>query len=803
MKSRLFIAVITAVLALGLVPALVMAQDQQAEPTSGVARVSLINGDVSTQRGDSGDWVATAINAPLVLGDRIATGNASRTEVQLDFANVLRLDQNSQAKIADLTRGRIQLQLAQGTMDYSVFKDSQADAEIDTPNVAVQPTGEGQYRIQVNSAAETQVIVRSGEAQVSTPQGSTTVKQGEMITVEGQGNPEYQIAQAPARDQWDDWNRERDDAILNAQNYTHTNRYYTGSQDLDQYGHWVYVPGNDWCWTPYVNLGWVPYRDGRWIWEPYWGWTWVSYEPWGWAPYHYGRWFVYGSSWYWWPGYVTPAYYPVWAPAYVSFIGFGYGRYNFGFGYGYGFSSIGWLPLGPYDRVHGWWGRGRSYNVVNITNITNVTNVTNVRNGRGTSNFQGAFTNARVREGITTVSTQDFVSGRMPGRFNTIDQNALRQGRVVQGTLPVVPTRQSLTPVNRPAVVPASARAGAARQTFYTPNRPPAGPERFSDRATQIRQMVQQPRSLEAASQANGAARAGANLQDNRAAAIAGHENTTTGFEARTANRANGPAASAAARPANAANARTPATVRPQATQAQGRAVAAEANSNWRRFGERGPAKAPAQVSASPVQAPAGNNRPERQAQPQLKSQPAPAAANREAPNSGWNRFGSANSRQTAPQSATPRSIAAPQSQAAPRNSSSGTAPAARNESSSRSGGFTPFTRQAQPAPRPAPAPTETTRPGWNQFPSNSGGQAAPRNEGNRGWSQPAPRAIPRSESPVYRSSPSRSERPALQISKPIVVQRAPRSYEPRSAPRGGGRSAPAKSSGNGDHHRH
>src|SRR5262245_30961926 len=38
----------------------------------GVARISLINGDVSVRRGDSGDWVAGVINAPLLTADQIA-----------------------------------------------------------------------------------------------------------------------------------------------------------------------------------------------------------------------------------------------------------------------------------------------------------------------------------------------------------------------------------------------------------------------------------------------------------------------------------------------------------------------------------------------------------------------------------------------------------------------------------------------------------------------------------------------------------------------------------------------------------
>src|SRR5439155_20003124 len=112
--------------------AVVQAQDYQQQPPAaatqpepGVAHISLIHGEVSLQRGDSGDWAATTLNTPLVRGDQIATGEKSRTEVQLDYANVLRLAARSQAKIADLTRTRIQIQLAQGYANFSTFKGSE------------------------------------------------------------------------------------------------------------------------------------------------------------------------------------------------------------------------------------------------------------------------------------------------------------------------------------------------------------------------------------------------------------------------------------------------------------------------------------------------------------------------------------------------------------------------------------------------------------------------------------------------------------------------------------------------------
>ncbi len=116
-----------------------------------VARISLIHGDVSTQRGDSGDWGSTSINAPVVRGDQVATGQDARAEIQLDYANILRLAAHSQAKIADLTPRRIQVQVGQGYASYTMLKGSEADVEIDSPNVAVRPLRPGRYRVQVIS----------------------------------------------------------------------------------------------------------------------------------------------------------------------------------------------------------------------------------------------------------------------------------------------------------------------------------------------------------------------------------------------------------------------------------------------------------------------------------------------------------------------------------------------------------------------------------------------------------------------------------------------------------------------------
>ncbi len=310
MKNRI-ILITLGIFALGLLgPQRAKAQDESAP---GVARIRIINGDVATLRGDTDDWVASAVNASVARGESIATGPGSRTELQLDYATVLRLDQSTEAKVAELTRARIQIQVASGVADFVVFRGAQADVEIDTPNMAIHPTSEGVYRVQVNSAEDTQLTVRQGRAEVATQQGSTNVAQGQVIYVKGTDNPEYLLAQAEGRDDWDRWNDDRNRTAANAQTEGRddgyrgnddrdpsladvqagqpSNLYYSGpedSEDFNRGGYWGPGPGSDWCWTPYVDAGWVPYGGGPWMSDPYYGRVWVGYAPYGRAHYRYG-----------------------------------------------------------------------------------------------------------------------------------------------------------------------------------------------------------------------------------------------------------------------------------------------------------------------------------------------------------------------------------------------------------------------------------------------------------------------------------------------------------------------------------
>ncbi len=465
-----------------------------ARTDQGVGHISMIHEAVSTQRGDSGTWSAAILNQPVVSGDKVSTGVAGRAEVQLDFANILRLAPNSLATIARFTDKFIQIQLGQGLANYSVFGESEAEPEIDTPNVAVHPAHkDGIFRVEVLPNGDSIVIVRKGEAEISTPQGIGQVKQGEMATVRGFGtDAKYKIGPAPARDDWDIWNGERDRMIHESAAWKHTNKYYVGSEALDANGTWQDAPEYGQVWVPNEPDGWVPYRDGSWVWEPYYGWTWVGSESWGWAPYHYGRWMWYGNSWAWWPGPVWGAgyYRPFWAPAYVSFFGFG-GGWGFGVGFGWGgWGGFGWLPIGPCDRFHPWWGGyGGRYGVVGVARVGTVSHYGGIAPLHGGTQFSNLshINDAHISGAVSTVGAGKFGAGRTSAVAATHAQ--LSSAHMMTGNLPVVPTRASLSASGR-AAAPSTIHSNASQHFFGTQST--SHPESFQQQTAHLQQSMQQ-----------------------------------------------------------------------------------------------------------------------------------------------------------------------------------------------------------------------------------------------------------------------------------------------------------------------
>jgi hypothetical protein len=422
-------------------------------PGRGVARVSLIQGEANVKRGDSGDLVAASINAPLVSGDHLLTTPGSRAEVQFDYSNFARLASDSELRLADLENRRFLLQIGRGLILFRILREMTADVEISTPSVAVRPRRPGSYRVEVLDDGTTEITVRDGEAELYTPRGTERLGEGRTVLVRGTTNDaEFQFTRERPTDDFDRWSRNRDQVLRRSESQRYLSRDIYGYEDLDGNGSWVTVAPYGVVWVPRVGAGWAPYRYGRWGWVDYYGWTWISADPWGWAPYHYGRWFHSpGFGWCWWPGGIGVRTW--WRPALVAWVGFGGPRVGIGFG------RVGWLPLGPYDTFHPWYGRGwyGNRNRTFIDNRTIIVNNTNIYNN---------YRNARIENAVTAVNGDAFVRGRnVEGNSVRVGREELQQASLVRGAVPAAPTRESLSFSERQISAPNSGRR--TREDFY------------------------------------------------------------------------------------------------------------------------------------------------------------------------------------------------------------------------------------------------------------------------------------------------------------------------------------------------
>ena len=410
------------------------AQPPDEGPALGVARLSLAKGDVAVQRGESGDSIQATANMALVEADILTTGLASRSEIQLDHSNFLRLNEYSAVRLANLGHRAFRIQLERGIVTYSELRGGDADVDIETPLAAVRPEKNGRYRIEVVGLDKVTIAVQKGRAEVASANGKETLKAGQrMIVRKADQGIEFQVAKADPKDDWDLWNLRRDRQLMQSKAYSYVNTSIYGAEELDDYGHWVYVPNYGRCWFPSVTVGWAPYRHGRWSWLDYYGWTWVSHDPWGWAPYHYGRWIRHARhGWGWYPGSYYSRHH--WQPALVAFFGYD-GRPGLRVGFGSRFGYYGWIALAPGDPYYPWYGRrshhrrglGRGGSTILVDNRTNIYN-----------NYR----NARHRNGTTLVAARHFSRGQILN-VRSLQASEVREASLMRGRIPVVPDRAS------------------------------------------------------------------------------------------------------------------------------------------------------------------------------------------------------------------------------------------------------------------------------------------------------------------------------------------------------------------------
>ena len=422
--------------------------------TLGDARLSLIQGEVVMQNQDTGsEWGAASINMPLTPGTKIWVPENGRMETQFIGGSYLRAGADTEVDFADLKiggednilqvgvpQGRIYVSYTGSNVENSVF-------QVDSPIISARAYEPSKFKVDVYEDSYTEVSVMNGSVYVEGQNGETKVNAGSMLSIGTDQRAE--ISPMRLADSWDRWNQSRDSAFAQG---GPGRKYLPGvlsvySSDFDTYGHWVNTADYGYVWTPHdTPVDWAPYRIGRWCWVGG-DYVWVSHEPWGWVPYHYGRWsFVRNVGWCWVPPPVSATSY--WCPGFVAWIT--------------GPDYVSWVPLAPKEVYYGYGYYGPNSVNMRTVNINRIT-------------INNTYVNARIRNGVTVINRQTFLTGRSERVINA-PANPFAAGiRVTPGRPDIRPVKATALPdpvrmVSQRALPPER----VAAKTALVERRPPA-----------------------------------------------------------------------------------------------------------------------------------------------------------------------------------------------------------------------------------------------------------------------------------------------------------------------------------------
>ena len=398
-------------------------------------RLSYAEGDVSFWRVGAADWVTAQLNTPLAVGDSLYVGSDGDLELQMGSRAFVRADDETQFTLINQTPDFIQFKVTSGRVSFDLRAlPTGYSVEVDTPNAVFTIDHVGYYRVDVNG--DVRFITRRGGMAMVVPAGgqAMSIHPSEEIVVQGTTVAKAETYVVPGLDQWDRWNYDRTDGLIDTVSERYLPYGIAGASDLDHYGNWRVVPEYGPVWVPgSVPPGWAPYSAGSWVWDPYFQWTWIDEAPWGWTPFHYGRWIYLGGYWAWTPGPVIRQ--PVYAPALVAFFNIGPDV-----SVGIGSSGVGWVALGWGEPLNPWWGRpsfvGRPW----------------WGGWGGPRIVRNEYRNTRVNNSVVATSREHFGNGRV----YDAPVNVTRPGELehVRGALPVKPGPASLVGGARKGIRP-------------------------------------------------------------------------------------------------------------------------------------------------------------------------------------------------------------------------------------------------------------------------------------------------------------------------------------------------------------
>ena len=322
---------------------------EQPDPPSRVGRLAATRGAVSFHSAGATQWQPAAVNTPVIAGDALWTEPGARATLEIGDTRLV-LAPATEVELEILNEQLVSIRQPQGEVFLEVGPLQPGQSlRVLTPRGIVTIGQPGRYGLASGDVDHpTTVSVLAGAVQISGPGLALMVGPNQTATISGTDALTGQLGPLVA------------DGFLRGELLPPpvpaavtrqaliappVVQQMTGGQALLTTGEWAETPQYGAVWYPPVSPGWVPYRQGHWAYIAPWGWTWVDDAPWGFAPFHYGRWAQIGPRWGWIaadPGVVMVGP-PVYAPALVSFLGFGAGM---GVGLAAG-AAVGWIPLGP------------------------------------------------------------------------------------------------------------------------------------------------------------------------------------------------------------------------------------------------------------------------------------------------------------------------------------------------------------------------------------------------------------------------------------------------------------------------
>jgi len=278
-----------------------------------IVRLSSVEGQVQIDRATGQGLERAIVNTPVVEGTRIVTGADGLAEVEFENQSALRLTENSEVKFSQLLMNDAgektnRMTVEKGLVYLDTASKGQDNYVVTVGDQSLVVGRDTMMRINA-TADQLQVAVFKGEAHVDGQGQQMVVHKKETLTVDLKGAPQYAVAKSVEQNQFDNWNKEREDygkTYADNQGYGGPNHAY-GMQDLNYYGDFFYASGYGNVWQPYGFAGsmvdWNPYMNGAWMFYPGAGYAFASSYPWGWLPFHYGSWaFINGAGWAWVPG---------------------------------------------------------------------------------------------------------------------------------------------------------------------------------------------------------------------------------------------------------------------------------------------------------------------------------------------------------------------------------------------------------------------------------------------------------------------------------------------------------------------